>query len=109
MGRALGITAFCAVVATAGALLASACYHGTDTPSARQFQKLGHGIGLGPAPDMSSCTFGFDLRLDERCTWGVGPVPAGEWLCPVHGCSVLTLRSLEPSPVTLGSGAGDRY
>jgi hypothetical protein len=51
---------------------------------AESFQRLVGGVGFGPALDLSGCAYGFDPRLDERCSEERGPIPAGDCFCPRH-------------------------
>ena len=44
---------------------------------AREFQELAHGLGLGPAVDISVCPFAFDPRICSRCPRDIGTLPLG--------------------------------
>jgi hypothetical protein len=60
-----------------------------------QFQRLVHGLGFGPALDLSGCAFGFDPRLDGTCSNDGGPVPGGGCFCPRHASSIFEYGPLE--------------
>lgn len=56
-----------------------------DTIARRnEFQSLVHGLGFGPAVDLSHCSFSFDPRLAGACSQQTGPIPGGSFLCPMH-------------------------
>jgi hypothetical protein len=59
------------------------------------FQRLTGGIGFGPALELSTCTFGFDPRLDGVCSQQHYPIPGGGCFCPRHASSIFFYRPLE--------------
>jgi hypothetical protein len=65
------------------------------TDRSEQFQRLVHGLGFGPALDLSGCAFGFDPRLDGTCSEDRGPVPGGRCFCPRHASSIFEYGPLE--------------
>ena len=67
-------------------------------------QRLLHGLGLGPATDLSRCSFSFDPRLGFSCPEDHGPVPCGSWFCPHHACSVFYYPGL---PMKEGARDGE--
>ena len=64
---------------------------------ASEFQTLVHGVGLGPASDLSECAFAFDPRLAPSCQHDPGAFPLGGAFCPYHSLSVFP--SIPPTPV----------
>jgi hypothetical protein len=61
--------------------------------TSREFQGLVHGLGMGPAVDLSGCAFAFDPRLADRCSRDTGPLPMGSAFCPYHSLSVFSYPS----------------
>jgi hypothetical protein len=72
------------------------------TAGSREFQQLVGGLGFGPAADLSRCAFSFDPRLCPDCAQNHGPIPAGVYFCPHHGCSILYYPSLHDGPEAPG-------
>ncbi|MGA2033506.1 MAG: hypothetical protein ABSG68_14720 [Thermoguttaceae bacterium] len=79
------------LILTAGLLLAtltvlgldSACRFGGEPETARQFQRMAGGLGLGATVRPRWCFVNFDRRI-EHCTCAEQPVPGGYCYCPEH-------------------------
>jgi hypothetical protein len=73
------------LVMGAGAALAwDAGAQSREARTARAFQLLVGGLGLGPAADLSGCALAFDRRLADGCSQDGGPLPLGSEYCPLH-------------------------
>ena len=65
--------------AGAAVAVASTASRGADAESrSRGFQDLVHGLGLGPATDLSRCEPDFDSRIGDTLVERTEPVPAGD-------------------------------
>ncbi len=84
----------------AGLALAAVLVLGTANRRAdgREFQALVGGLGFGPALTPSTCGPTFDPRLCPECRQATGPVPAGHYFCPRHGCAVCFVPTLGRPP-----------
>jgi hypothetical protein len=84
------LAAFVSAVAVAAvaALLADGPRQRRQAEEARQFQRLVHGLGFGPALDLADCVQAFDPRLSPDCSQQDGPLPGGVYFCPQHACSI---------------------
>ena len=82
-------TLFLAAIA---ALVVDPKLHAAQQQQSRQFQELVHGLGLGPALDLSICEFAFDPRMNRSCPWDGGRTPGGVHFCPHHSGSILWYR-----------------
>lgn len=56
---------------------------GGDRQTARQFQRMAGGLGLGATVRPRWCFVNFDPRL-EHCTCAEQPLPGGYCYCPEH-------------------------
>lgn len=90
-GRGPGVVlALVAALVTSAGLAAVAASGRPSAAAARSegFQALLHGLGGGPAVDLSRCARAFDPRLDDGCPFRTSPVPAGDAYC-AHGLAGL--------------------
>ena len=93
--RALGPRGLLAVALalSAGAVLAVAASASRPPEAQRrsaEFQRLVHGLGFGPAVDLSRCERDLDPRIGDACNARHEPVPAGDAFCGHH-------RAADPS------------
>jgi hypothetical protein len=87
-------TLIIALALTASAMVMADVRRSPQQEGALEFQRMVGGLGLGPAVDLSGCVFSFDPRLCDACSYHLGPMPAGEYFCAQHGCSVLYYPAL---------------
>jgi hypothetical protein len=102
------LTAVLALACGAAAVLvADAAARSGRERKSEEFQRLVGGLGFGPALDLSRCAFGFDPRVCGRCPEETGPIPAGAYFCPHHGCSILCYPPLDARSEVPGEGRRD--
>jgi hypothetical protein len=53
-----------------------------ERADSREFQRLVHGLGLGPATDLSRDESAFDPRVGAVCPERFHPILAGDAFCP---------------------------
>lgn len=77
------------VIGAGGVIIADMRQQQRPPEKERDFQRLVHGLGFGPALDLSQCEFSLDPRLSGHCPEDLGPIPGGVHFCPLHACSIL--------------------
>lgn len=94
------------VIAAGGVTIADARWQRGQPERVDEFQRLVHGLGFGPAIDLSRCEFSFDPRLSGNCPEDLGPIPGGVHFCPHHACSILFYRQSIERDLTNQAKAG---
>ena len=87
-GGGVVLLAAALLAATAGVLAFDAAGRSPQAfESARQFQRMAGGLGLGATVRPRWCFVNFDPRI-EHCTCAEEPLPGGYCYCPDHGGTV---------------------
>jgi hypothetical protein len=99
--------AIAALTMAAAVLLAGEAWRAhARADTARDFQRLVGGLGLGPDLAGIRCWCGFDPRVDSTCSADYGPIPGGVRFCPQHACSIFFYP---PLPVPQRRGETDEH
>ena len=81
------------LVGAAGLAVAASASRSAETAQrSRAFQQLAHGLGFGPATDLSQGEADFDPRVGDGCGAPSELVPAGGAFCARRICAALISR-----------------
>ncbi len=81
-------------ITAAGIVIIDTIPRSNPSRNVEEFQQLVGGLGLGPATDLSTCSFAFDPRIGITCDRQYDPIPMGSWFCTAHMCSCFSLAPL---------------